>query len=149
MDCDCTSVIYFNFNPLRLICLYVRPLSVYFLACLLVSLERVDPGDRGSEYRSLIGIPGGVQHPLYSQMEGIASAAGFSLKAGKGDDPDTFGKALVYVYDTKDYPFYRAEVYHQFHNDFQSPPYGRAYNNIANEFLDAGLIASTGCPDRV
>lgn len=116
--------------------------------------DRVDPMDRGGEYRSLIGLPGrwssrksycfavsdpqltsgnvpkflfskgGTQHTAFPEMQAAAEKAGFRLVAGKGNDPDTLGKQIVYVYDTKEFPFYQAEVYHQFHNDFQSPPYG-------------------------
>lgn len=81
--------------------------------------ERVDPMDRGGEYRSLIGLPGGVKNPHYAEVEAAAKAKGMTLEEGKGNDPDTLGKKLVYVYDTAKYPFYQAEVYHQFHNDFQ------------------------------
>uniref|UniRef100_A0A7S4NE84 Peptide-methionine (S)-S-oxide reductase n=2 Tax=Odontella aurita TaxID=265563 RepID=A0A7S4NE84_9STRA len=111
--------------------------------------ERVDPGDRGGEYRSLIGLPGGTSHPEYSKVEEAASAKGMRLEPGKGNDPDTFGKKLVYVYDTAKYPFYQGEVYHQFHNDFQSPPYGKAYNKLADMAFDDGRLGVTGCPDRV
>lgn len=71
--------------------------------------------DLGPEYRSLIGLPGGMTHPQYASLADIAKDSGFSLKAGKGSDPDTLGKQLVYVYDTKEFPFYQAEIYHQFH----------------------------------
>ena len=81
--------------------------------------ERVDPMDRGGEYRSLIGLPGGVKNSHYAEVEAAAKAKGMTLEEGKGNDPDTLGKKLVYVYDTAKYPFYQAEVYHQFHNDFQ------------------------------
>lgn len=81
--------------------------------------ERVDPMDRGGEYRSLIGLPGGVKNPHYAEVEAAAKAKGMTLEEGKGNDPDTLGRKLVYVYDTAKYPFYQAEVYHQFHNDFQ------------------------------
>jgi peptide methionine sulfoxide reductase MsrA len=67
--------------------------------------DRVDPGDRGGEYRSVVGLPGGTQHPVYPKVETIAAQAGFKLKEGKGDDPDTFGKQIVYVYDTAKFPF--------------------------------------------
>lgn len=76
-------------------------------------IERVDPGDRGSEYRSLIGLPGGVKNPMYQAVEAAGNAKGFTLEAGKGNDPDTFGKKLIYVYDSNKFPFYQAEVYHQ------------------------------------
>ena len=115
----------------------------YFLS------DRVDPMDRGGEYRSLIGIPGGTKHTSYSEMEKVAEQAGFRLVAGSGNDPDTLGRQIVYVYDTADFPFHQAEVYHQYHNDFQSPPYGKAYNQLAERAFEEGRLAVTGCPDKV
>jgi hypothetical protein len=112
-------------------------------------LDRVDPGDRGGEYRSLMGIPGGLESPAYPGIEREAEKAGFKLVAGKGNDPDTLGKQIIYVHDTAQFPFYRAEVYHQYHDDFQSAPYGRKYNQLADLALVEGRIRSTGCPDRV
>jgi len=111
--------------------------------------ERVDPMDRGGEYRSLLGLPGGTNHIMYKEVEKAAEAKGMRLEAGKGADPDTLGRKLVYVYDTKKFPFYQAELYHQFHNDFQSPAYGKKYNNLANQAFEDGRIKITGCPDRV
>lgn len=111
--------------------------------------ERVDPMDRGGEYRSLLGLPGGSKHPMYPSVLAAAEAKGMSLQLGKGNDPDTLGKKMVWVYDSKEFPFYQAEVYHQFHNDFQSPAYGKAYNSLADLAFDDGRIKSTGCPDRV
>jgi hypothetical protein len=105
--------------------------------------------DRGAEYRSLMGLPGGTNHPAYSQIQSIATAAGFSLRPGAGNDPDTLGKQIVWVHDTAQFPFYPAEVYHQYHDDFQSPPYGRAYNRLADIAFQEGRIQTTGCPDRV
>jgi peptide methionine sulfoxide reductase MsrA len=121
--------------------------SLFFL--LLSPTDRVDPLDRGPEYRSLIGLPGGVNHPSYAGIEAAAQAAGFKLKPGKGNDPDTLGQQLVFVYDTAKFPFYQAEVYHQYHNDFQSPNYGKAYNDLAQIAFEEGRIKTTGCPDRV
>lgn len=111
--------------------------------------NRVDPMDRGAEYRSLLGLPGGMNHPEYSKVQEAADKAGFTLELGKGNDPDTINKSLVYVYDTAKFPFYQAEVYHQFHNDFQSPPYGRAYNGLIEYALEDGRVKGTGCPDRI
>lgn len=110
--------------------------------------ERVDPGDRGPEYRSLLGLPGGTKHPMYSMVEDAATAKGMTLEVGKGNDPDTLGKKMVYVMDTKQFPFYQGEVYHQFHDDFQSPPYGKAYNGLVKNAFDEGRVKDTGCPDR-
>ena len=78
-----------------------------------------------------------------------AIAKGMTLENGKGNDPDTLGRKLVYVYDTKSFPFYQGEVYHQFHNDFQSPAYGKEYNDLVNVALDNGRVEVTGCPDRI
>lgn len=122
---------------------------VYFSLYSPTTGERVDPGDRGSEYRSLIGLPGGKSHPEYAKVEEAALASGKTLALGKGNDPDTLGKKLVYVYDSNKFPFYQGEVYHQFHDDFQSPAYGKAYNNLANLALEDGRIKGVGCPDRV
>ena len=113
------------------------------------NLDRVDPMDRGAEYRSLIGLPGGTDHVAYTAVEQIATDAGFKLVPGKGDDPDTLGKQVVYVYDTAKFPFRQAEVYHQYHDDFQSPPYGREYNKLVNSALEDGRVKATGCPDRI
>lgn len=79
--------------------------SVYFSLFNPRTKDRVDPQDRGGEYRSLIGLPGGVEHPSYPKIEAVAQEYGFKLSKGKGNDPDTLGKQLVYVYDTKQFPF--------------------------------------------
>ncbi|GKY90614.1 hypothetical protein MPSEU_000035000 [Mayamaea pseudoterrestris] len=123
--------------------------KLYFTLFNPKTLDRVDPGDQGGEYRSLLGLPGGVNHPVYPKMEAIAKEAGFKLVPGKGNDPDTFRKQTVYVYDTAKFPFYQAEIYHQYHNDFQDKPYGQAYNQLADLALEEGRLHTTGCPDRV
>lgn len=111
--------------------------------------ERVDPMDRGGEYRSLLGLPGGMSHPMYPAVKAAATAKGMTLAPGKGNDPDTLGKKLVYVMDSLQFPFYQGEVYHQFHNDFQSAPYGKEYNRLAKIAYEEGRLSGTGCPDRV
>lgn len=111
--------------------------------------ERVDPMDRGGEYRSLLGLPNGDKNPYYPTVEAAAKAKGMTLELGKGNDPDTLGTKKVYVYDSTKYPFYQAEIYHQFHNDFQSPPYGKQYNDLQKLAFDDGRLQITGCPDKV
>jgi len=111
--------------------------------------ERVDPQDRGPEYRSLLGLPSGANHASYPAVKAAAEAKGMTLALGEGNDPDTLGKKLVYVMDTAKFPFYQGEVYHQFHDDFQSPAYGKKYNSLANQAFDDGRLKVTGCPDRV
>lgn len=79
--------------------------EVYFSLYDPRTKDRVDPLDRGGEYRSLIGLPGGANHPMYPKVEAAASQAGLKLELGKGNDPDTLGKQIVYVYDTASFPF--------------------------------------------
>jgi len=98
--------------------------------------------------RSLLGLPGGIRHPSYPLIEEAAKARGLKLVEGKGSDPDTLGKKIVYVMDSNSFPFYQAEVYHQFHDDFQSPPYGKTYNSLVKLAFEHGRVKDTGCPDR-
>ena len=72
--------------------------------------ERADPMDKGGEYRSLLGLPGGRNHPMFDKVEAAAADQGMKLVDGKGNDPDTLGKRLVYVMDSKKFPFYHAEA---------------------------------------
>jgi len=55
--------------------------------------ERPDKGDVGPEYRSLVGIPGGLSGggPLAEQLKQAAAAKGIALMEGRGDDADTLG----------------------------------------------------------
>ena len=71
------------------------------------------------------------------------------LAAGCGDEGDTLKDKKVLVYDSDAFPFYPAELYHQFHNDFQGAPYGSAYNALQPVRAKAGAIGETGCPERM
>lgn len=55
--------------------------------------ERPDKGDLGPEYRSLVGIPGGLSggSPLAEQLKQAAAVKGIALMEGRGDDADTLG----------------------------------------------------------
>lgn len=84
--------------------------------CNLFSKEGYRPdqaGDRGPEYRNLVGIPGGLRSPLAKQLvdSSIQNGDKLDFAKGKGDDPDRRG--LVFVMDTADFPFFVAEQYHQ------------------------------------
>ena len=61
---------------------------------------------------------GGIKSPLFSQVEAAAKEKGVELKLveGKGDDPDTLGKKIVWVMDTAKFPFYQGAVQCMFHN---------------------------------
>ena len=58
---------------------------------------RHDPQDRGGEYRSVLGLPGGQESPLFDVVKQAAleSEGGMKLYAGRGDDPDTLGDKAV------------------------------------------------------
>jgi len=110
---------------------------------------RHDPQDRGGEYRSVLGLPGGTAGAMYAMAAKAAaeSPGGMVLKAGSGDEEDTLSDKSVLVYDSNKFPFYAGELYHQFHNDFMGPVYGREYNNLLNVAYEAKRIGRTGCPD--
>lgn len=70
-------------------------------------------GDKGLEYRNLVGVPGGSKGPFAKELVAASIATGDKLDfgAGKGDDADA--RALAWVMDTANFPFYQAEPYHQ------------------------------------
>lgn len=105
-------------------------------------------GDRGSEYRNLVGIPGGVDGPYAKRLIEASRKAGDKLDfaRGKGDDPDR--RALVFVMDTTQFPFYVAEQYHQFHDGFNfGENYPSSYNNMAAKLAKAGVLGQSDCPN--
>jgi len=110
--------------------------------------ERADPQDKGGEYRSLCGLPGGSRGPLYPALAAAAERKGLKLVDGKGNEPDTLGKKIIYVMDSDKFPFYTGEVYHQFHNDMIEK-YPKEYNNLMPKLYQAGKLEPTGCPDIV
>ena len=75
-------------------------------------------GDRGPEYRNVVGIPGGAKSPLAKVLVEASAKNGDKLDfaSGKGDDPDA--RAVAFVMDSNAFPFYQAEPYHQFHDGF-------------------------------
>ena len=112
--------------------------------------DRPDLGDRGLEYRSLIGLPGGMSNPLFKVIEEEATSAGQKLVAGKQGDKDTSGKKIVQIYDSDEFPFRQAEIYHQFHDGFMpGEQYPQTYNDLAKEAYFDGRIEATGCPDSI
>jgi len=101
---------------------------------------RRDTQDAGGEYRSVIGLPGGMNSPLLEQLQAGAGAA--KLVSGQGNEDDTLGTGNVLVYDTKYFPAHTAEKFHQFHNDMVDN-YGTAYNDLRS------LAKATSCPGDV
>lgn len=112
--------------------------------------DRPDKGDRGPEYRHLVGIPGGVKSPLFKDLEEVLSKRGISVLTGKGDDGDNLGKKSVWVMDLAEFPFYRAEAYHQYHDGFfPGEDYPKSYNQLKDQAKEDGrLQTSKICPDE-
>ena len=111
--------------------------------------DRPDKGDRGSEYRHLVGIPGGVKSPLFKELQDVFSKRNMTVKEGKGNDPDNLGKASIWVMDTAQFPSYRAEYYHQYHDGFfPGEDYPTVYNDLKKSARrDGRLETSKTCPD--
>lgn len=98
---------------------------------------RQDTQDTGGEYRSVIGLPGGMHSPLIEQLQ--QKAGSVELVAGSGNEQDTLHTGKVFVYDTSEFPAHIAEKYHQFHDDMMDS-YGNAYNSLQR------FAKSTSCP---
>jgi peptide methionine sulfoxide reductase MsrA len=99
---------------------------------------REDQFDAGGEYRSLVGLPGGMNSTLIPALR--AKAGSVKLVAGVGDEPDTYGHGVVLVYDIAKFPPHTAEKYHQFHNDFLAPDYPASYHELQK------MCKATSCP---
>ena len=105
-------------------------------------------GDRGPEYRNLVGLPGGTTSPLAKQLvqASIANGDKLDFAAGKGDDSDA--RAVAFVMDTAKFPFYQAEFYHQFHDGFNwGEDYPASYNSLAKKLSKVGTVQDTACPN--
>ena len=108
--------------------------------------RRADPQDAGGEYRSLLGLPGGMAHPAIALLRKRAADKGLELVAGAGDEGDTLEDRLLLVLDTRDFPFHAGELYHQYHNDMVGT-YGPQYAALRQRAVDRGTLALSGCPD--
>ncbi|OLP82552.1 T-complex protein 1 subunit gamma [Symbiodinium microadriaticum] len=112
----------------------------FFEAC--PAGARRDVQDMGGEYRSVIGLPGGMTSPLLSQVR--AKAGKTKLVAGRGDDGDTLGTGTVLVYDTAQFPAHVAEKYHQFHDDMLDKSNGMAaYQLAGGSVIDLAIPEAT------
>lgn len=110
--------------------------------------SRPDPMDRGRPYRSVVGLPGGMNSTLYDVFA-QENAFGMNLKPGRGGDADEFN--TVWVVDTGHFPFFLGEAYHQMHCNFfmsEGMPYPDDYVvKLWNELKAEGRVVSTGCPE--
>ena len=96
-------------------------------------------GDRGSEYRSLVGIPGGAKGEYAKILVDASIATGDKLDFGIGKGNDKDARKTSFVMDTAQFPFYVAEQYHQFHDGFNlNENYPGSYNNLAGTYAKSG-----------
>lgn len=107
-------------------------------------------GDRGSEYRNLVGIPGGSNADKYiEQLISASKENGDKLAFTIGQGSDADQRALVYIMDSSEsgYPFFVAEEYHQFHDGFApGESYPNDYNDIAKTLSSLGKLSDSKCP---
>jgi len=107
-------------------------------------------GDRGGEYRNVMGIPN-KDPELVAIAEKVSaefkSVVGVLKDEGKGGDEDRRGETYVMDSNASAFPFHLGEFYHQFHDGFApGENYPASYNNIKNNLEQSGLLADTGCP---
>jgi peptide methionine sulfoxide reductase MsrA len=96
-------------------------------------------GDRGGEYRNLVGLPGGSKSPLAQLLVEASKTTGDQLDfaVGKGSDGDA--AKLAWIMDTDKYPFFVGEAYHQFHDGFaMGENYPSSYNSLAQKYVQKG-----------
>ena len=106
---------------------------------------RADPQDAGGEYRTALGLPGGIDNPAVKVLKEFASEKGMKVLAGKGNEPDTLKDRVIYVYDTEAFPFYPGELYHQYHNDMMAD-YGKEYRAMRSVAEERGALTVSKCP---
>ena len=97
----------------------------------------------------MIGLPGGLDNALLAPaLRAAALRSGLPLRRGRGGpDHDRRGEGVVYVYDSRAFPFFRAEKYHQFHaNVVMRRPVPATYTGrLARVQSKLGRLTSTGC----
>lgn len=116
-------------------------------------MQRQDPQDTGAGYRNTIGIPGGVHSNLFKilQEENVNT---MNLKEGSGNEYTGLGKAreddelnTVWIIDSDKFPFYQAELYHQFHNGL-GKRFPTTYTKDLKEVaVENKIVKETGCPE--
>lgn len=126
-----------------------KAFAVYF-----GSFIEVDPGkwdrpdyyDQGSgQYRSLIGVSGGLANAKVLNAMRQANVHNLTLKAGHGSDPDTFLTNTVLVMDSDHFPFIQAELCLQFHDD-SIAKYPASYHQLVHGLEQNGRLKPTPCP---
>ncbi|KAI7837662.1 hypothetical protein COHA_008524 [Chlorella ohadii] len=114
---------------------------------------RQDPQDAGPGYRNVVGLPGGVDSPLFPLLQ-EANVNGMKLLPGNGNTYDASGAPAegdefntVWILDSNQLGFNRAEQYHQFHNGL-GKAFPKSYTeDLKRQMAAAGTIGETGCPE--
>jgi peptide methionine sulfoxide reductase MsrA len=102
-------------------------------------------GDRGLEYRSVVGLPGGSKSALAKLLIEASKANSDKLDfaKGSGSDPDS---RLSWIRPT--FPFYVGEQYHQFHDGFNlGENYPGSYNGLAATLAKESKLGVSDCPN--
>ena len=99
---------------------------------------RPDTQDVGAEYRAMIGLPGGANSSVFPDIV-AANAGRLKLAVAQGSDPDTADTQVVWIYDSEQFPFYQAELYHQFHDDIGAK-YPASYKSLKDGLLKTGRL---------
>jgi len=122
---------------------------LYFMEAFLGLFDangiRNDPQDAGGEYRTALGLPGGMKNDAVSVLREFATQKGMRVLAGKGDEGDTLEDKTIYVYDTAQFPFHAGELYHQYHDDM-GVDYGEEYHAMRDVALQRGTLTVSNCP---
>lgn len=116
-------------------------------------MQRQDPQDAGAGYRNTIGIPGGIHSELFTVLQ-EENVNNMNLKEGSGNEYTGMGKAMeddelntVWIIDSDKFPFYQAEMYHQFHNGL-GKKFPTAYTKDLKEVaVENKRVKETGCPE--
>mmetsp|Transcript_20186 Transcript_20186/g.50231 ORF Transcript_20186/g.50231 Transcript_20186/m.50231 type:complete len:281 (+) Transcript_20186:77-919(+) len=97
-------------------------------------------GDRGLEYRNIVGFKGGAKNTELAMLLVDASKETgdqLDFAVGKGTDRDI--PRVVWIMDSEAYPSYVAEQYHQFHDGFNfGENYPNTYNDLGGKLAKAG-----------
>mmetsp|Transcript_68769 Transcript_68769/g.139415 ORF Transcript_68769/g.139415 Transcript_68769/m.139415 type:complete len:321 (+) Transcript_68769:84-1046(+) len=107
---------------------------------------RPDAQDVGAEYRAMIGLPGGANSSVFPDIV-AANAGRLKLAVAQGSDPDTADTQVVWIYDSEQFPFYQAELYHQFHDDIGAK-YPASYKSLKDGLLKKGRLRPVSCPEE-
>ena len=116
-------------------------------------MQRQDPQDVGAGYRNVIGIPGGVSSDLFKILQD-ENVNHMVLREGSGNEYGSFGRAkegdelnTVWVIDSTKFPFYQAELYHQFHNGLGKKFPSEYTKDLKETAVVNNLVKETGCPE--